>query len=422
MECIISIVIDGRRKKRNNKYPVKLRVYSIQSRKARFYPINMDMSLQEFDSTWNTKKPREEFKGKRNDLMEELKRAENKAKGITPFNFDLFEEKIYRKHGDGVNVFYHYQKTINNLEKNNQFNTATVYKNTQKSILEFVKHNSDRDITFFPFSEITAQWLQDYENYMLDHLDENSKHIRRSQTTISMYLRTLRTLFISATESGEIPKEIYPFGKGKYQIPNVRNIKKALTEEQLKKLFKAKPTNEEQKKARGYWLFSYACNGMNIKDIAQFRYSDIYDDKLVFYRAKTIRTAKQDLQPTVVYLTTLSQNIIEKYGNKDKSPESYIFPIIENSMSPFERNRAIKNFTRFINQHIQKLAKTIGLPEDLTTYWARHSFSTMAIRKGASIEFVGEALSHKDPKTTLRYFAGFDDENKRNMMKKLVKL
>ena len=63
----------------------------------------------------------------------------------------------------------------------------------------------------------------------------------------------------------------------------------------------------------------------------------------------------------------------------------------------------------------------VGLPEDISTYWARHSFATNAIRKGASMEFVGEALAHKNPKTTQNYFAGFDEEYKRKMMQKLIK-
>jgi len=73
-----------------------------------------------------------------------------------------------------------------------------------------------------------------------------------------------------------------------------------------------------------------------------------------------------------------------------------------------------------INQHIKKLAETIELPSNISTYWARHSFATSAIRNGASMEFVSEALSHSDLKTTQSYFAGFEEESKKEIMKSLM--
>ena len=69
-----------------------------------------------------------------------------------------------------------------------------------------------------------------------------------------------------------------------------------------------------------------------------------------------------------------------------------------------------QNFTRFINQHFKKYALSLGITEDISTYWARHSFATRAIRIGLSMEFVSEALNHSDLKTTKNYFSGFTDE------------
>jgi len=35
-----------------------------------------------------------------------------------------------------------------------------------------------------------------------------------------------------------------------------------------------------------------------------------------------------------------------------------------------------QNFIRFVNQHIQKLAKDLALETDISTYYARHTFTT----------------------------------------------
>jgi site-specific recombinase XerD len=80
----------------------------------------------------------------------------------------------------------------------------------------------------------------------------------------------------------------------------------------------------------------------------------------------------------------------------------------------------VKTFTRFINQNFLKLAKQIGINEQISTYWARHSFATRAINNGASLEFIGDALGHSDTKTTIGYFAGFESEAKKQFSQSLM--
>jgi site-specific recombinase XerD len=107
------------------------------------------------------------------------------------------------------------------------------------------------------------------------------------------------------------------------------------------------------------------------------------------------------------------------------SKNNLIYLIIDNykrisSNSEIIKFNKIKNFTRFINQNLKILAIAESLPKDISTYWARHSFSTNAIRNGASMEFVSEALNHSDLKTTQNYFAGFEDADKKELMKKMM--
>jgi hypothetical protein len=82
--------------------------------------------------------------------------------------------------------------------------------------------------------------------------------------------------------------------------------------------------------------------------------------------------------------------------------------------------KSIKSFTRFIKQHLKKLAGQEGLTGDVSTYWARHSFATNAIRNGASMELFSELLTYGDLKTTKGYFAGFSDEDKQQIAERLT--
>jgi len=160
---------------------------------------------------------------------------------------------------------------------------------------------------------------------------------------------------------------------------------------------------------------------MNINDIALLKYNNIKGESLEFKRAKTRQTAKKKSTTIVVPLTDLSKKIIEKYGNEDKSHEQFIFSIVDKNTDGVGIKRKIKLFTRFVNQHIKLLAKANELPEDISTYWARHSFATLSIQGGASIEFVQEAFGHQNISTTQNYFAGFEDEAKKQIVESLLK-
>ncbi len=410
MSYSISIFHDTRRPKKNGLCPVKLRVYATNLKKVKLYPLNIDLSDKDFKKIWesNTK-----VRGKNEDTRIELRAIENRAndesRKISFFNFEDFERKMFRKSTDGDNVFYHFDKEIKRNIRRKKVNTADGYKYTLKSLKDFLLITDGSVGDRFPFSMITPRWLEDYEEYMLDK--------GKSVTTIAIYLRNLRVVFNHAIDDGDINRDIYPFGQKKFRISESGKVKKALNQQQLLTFFKAKPKTPEQKKAKDFWFFSFACNGMNMKDIALLKYSDFDGNSFHYYRAKTFQKSKRKTKINI-YLNDFSKSIIKKYGNKSKS--GYVFPILEEGMSAVDVTKHIKNFNRFINQHIKKIAKKNKLPEDISFYWARHSFATNAIRKGASMEFISEALNHSGLDVTKGYFAGFEDETKKEFAQNLM--
>lgn len=410
----ISFYLDTRRSKANGKFPVKLRVFTHSPRIQKLYPTTFEFSEAEFKSIWETTKPRTEHKTKRYQMQAVETKAIETAAQLNPFTFDQFEKKLYRKNGAGSDVFFQYENAIEKLKGNKQFGTASNYDLAEKAIKGFLESEKGKVPKTLPFTDITPDWLNKFENYMV-----NTKG--RSRTTLSMYVRTLRTVFNTAISEGEIKEEIYPFGKRKYNVPAVRKVKKALSAAELKSLFQSKPKTIGEQIAKDFWFFSYVCNGMNMKDIALLRYKDLNEDSFVFYRAKTINTSKADLTPVTVYLNDFSKSVIARYGNENKKPGNLIFSINNDEQSPEWNFRKVKEFTRYVNKHIKRLADSLGISKDLSTYWARHSFATTAIRNGASMEFVGEALSHSDTKTTLSYFAGFEEKDKKQIMNNLLK-
>lgn len=408
----ISIRLDVRRKKETEKYPVKLRVYGKQTQIEKWYSLGIDLTVKQFETIW-TNPNNKNLRGSNNETRLKLQaietRANKEAEQMTVFDFAKFETKLFRKSSDQNNVKYHFDLVVQRNLKNNKIGTAESYKYTLNSLAEFSETQKKCKIEKLTFDIITVDWLNQYQSFMLAK--------GKSYTTIAIYTRTLRVVFNNAIESNDIIKDVYPFGKNKYKIPRTKIVKKALNSEQLKTLFNVEVTNDNEQQAKDFWFFSYACNGMNFKDIALLKHSDIKEDRFGYYRAKTFDKTAQKTAITI-HLTDFTKSIILKYGNKDKS--GFVFNIISTQDTSQTQYNKIKNFTRLINDHIKRIAKANDLPVDISTYWARHSFATQSIRSGASMEFISEALNHSDLSVTKNYFAGFEDEAKKNFANSLL--
>ena len=401
----VSIVLDKRRLKSDGTYPLKLRVFNRQLKKDKRYPLDIGLHEKEFIELWRNP-DNLKFRGAKKELELKLKgieaRANEVAKQLTVFDFEQFETKFFRKSSDKNNVKYYFDTVIKNKTDDNKIGTAQSYKYTLNSLKQFSEIEKKLNVDKLTFSIINVSWLKEYEKFMLNK--------GKSYTTIAIYTRTLRVIFNIAIENNDIINDIYPFGKNKYKIPRTKKVKKALNSTQLKLLFNAEPLNENETKCKDFWFFSFACNGMNLKDIALLKYSDIKGDKFSYYRAKTFDKSAEKSVITI-YLTDFTQGVIKKYCNKKK--DSFVFNIVDAADDIETQYKKIKNFNRYINDHIKRIAIANDLPKDISFYYARHSFATNSLRKGASMEFISEALNHSDLSVTMNYFAGFEDEAKK---------
>jgi integrase/recombinase XerD len=413
----ISIYLDTRRKTKDGTYPVKLKVYDVSTKERKYYPIgdktkkSIYMAEKDFQSIVETVKPRKEHKEQRAALNTLKEKAKEVASSLDQFNFDDFTklwdtDKVKNKQS----VESYYNDAIDQFNKQERTGTAVNYKDSIKSLLGYHNSRSSKSKTLL-FSDISADWLEGYEKYMLNK--------GRSQTTVGIYLRPLRAIFNTAISEKSTTIETYPFGKRKYTIPAPKATKKALNHEQLGKLFNGIPQTTEQEQAKDFWFFSYACNGMNIKDIANLKFKDISGEMLTFKRAKTSNTNKSQAAVKVA-MNDFTANVIEKYGNPNHNPDNLIFKILDPAKDHESNHRKLKNFIRFVNQHFKNYAESLGIEGEISTYWARHSYATNAIRKGASMEFVGNALGHSNLKTTMGYFGGFEDDKIKEISKQLM--
>lgn len=441
MSVTISINLDTRRlKRKTGKYPVKLLV--TYERNSQRYQTIYDLTQDEY-SNLSASRVSEKMQKIRDGLKLLQRNGEVAANALTPFSFAEFEkEYVYnnplfrqRKYIKDVIVIaseksgfdfspfhkkfslltdavlepgtigFTYLSYIKKLLEENRISTAVNYSCSYRSLIKF-RGNAR-------FTDITTGFLHQYEQW--------AKQAGISKSTLGIYLRPLRAIFNEAIEDGIIKREkSYPFGRRKYQIPTSRNTKKALKLDHIEQIYYYEPTCKSEERARDYWLFCYFANGINPKDVALLKYKNIQGEYIIFERAKTERTARTDPKLITVYINEDIAAIIERLGNKDKSNENYIFPILEKEITSLRQYDLIQLFTRFINDWMAKICENLKIDKKVTTIVTRHSFSTIMKNSGASTEYIQEALGHTDKRTTENYLDSFEKEIKKEFSNKLI--
>ena len=386
-----SIYIDELRPKKDGKCSVKIKV--TYNRKRKYFSTGVDLTADEFQKVFNAKRKTNQQKEIEKTLLYFRNKAEDVIeKKLSVFTFDAFEEHYLDQRNTLNSVSFAFDKYIEQLKLENRLGTAVSYECAKNSIDSFKKN--------LTFADVTPTLLKKYENWMLQN--------ERSVSTVGIYLRSLRAIY----NQQNIDKSLYPFGeaKNKYSIPTSRNIKKALTVEEIAKIYsyEAEPKSLEEK-AKDYWLFLYLCNGMNVKDFCLLKWENIENDMLHYKRSKTERSKKES-RLISVSLKPQTMEIIKKWGQPSISKDAYIFPHLENRMTAEKQRLTIQLLTQLINKYMKKICIDLGINKNVTTYFARHSFATVLKRSGANIGMISELLGHSSVDVTESYLDSFEKE------------
>lgn len=402
-----AIILDKRIQKKDGTYAVKLRITF--NREQKYFPLGKHLTVDDWEKVHEENPRNGELKRLKHLFSEIEKRAIRLIDEMEFFSFQAFEKKFNQKPTSSTDVLAAIEAKREFLQSADRLNSADSYKCAHGSFSQYIKTIHRKKLKF---SDLTPEWLEQYEKWMIDK--------GSSPTTIGIYLRNLRTIINQAIDEGRFQREFYPFGKRKYQIPNGKNTKKALTIEQIKLIVDYVPETDAEAKAKDLWLFSYLCNGVNVKDIARLQYKNISKKHITFVRAKTERSTKTSRKEIIIVRMPEIDKIIEKWGTKPVEPSVYIFGIISANDTPEKELAKIKQATKTINNYMKEIGKKLDIEIKLTTYTARHSFATVLKRSGAPIEFISESLGHKDMKTTENYLDSFEDDLRESYQKQLL--
>lgn len=272
----------------------------------------------------------------------------------------------------------HFQKFIDS--KTNK-GTRGVYKHTLDKIRAF-----DSRIDTKNFEDITLQWLTEFEAFCARTATKNARNI---------HLRNIRAVFNNAIDF-EITTA-YPFRR--FKIRPEATKKRAMSVEELRKFFRiqVEPYAEIYK---DMFCLIFMLIGINSADLWALK-SITRDGRIEYKRAKTGRLYSIKVEPEAL-------EIINKYRGKN------------GLLCIADRWSDSRNFRHQCNKALQRIGqverkgrggKKIIEAEwpELTTYWARHSWATIAYNDlQIPKDIIAQALGHSGSETVTDIYLNKD--------------
>lgn len=396
----VFVVLDRRRVKKSGLYPVKVEV--VFHRKQKYYRTGQDLSETEWKRFPRTLSP-----GAVADIEDRFYQVRTEVETLIR-NGNFSFQALDRILGDAtgrttVNALL--ENMINSLKSEGRVNSFYRCRSALKSLEKF----AGGDIQL---ADISPQWLKECEKFW--------KKEGKSQTTISIYMKTLKSVINQALRDGLMKRQASPYGRGRYVIPSGTGRKLALSKYDIRKIiaYRGKPRLEE---ARDLWLFSYLCNGINFRDMLYLKYKNVVGDEIWFIRTKTSRSTAGSKYIKAIFTPEMRQ-IVEKWGNRnDGNPETYLFRYAGVCDDVFATANVVRKVIARCNRALAKISAETGVPR-FTTYSARHSFATVLKWSGADLSFISESLGHSSLAMTENYLAGAGHDERVRSSKMLTEL
>ena len=378
----VKFYLDKRRQKKDGTYPIKLNVFHNKQ-------IMIATQLSASEKEWNGNeysvraqnyKPRNIVaRGIINKAEIVILRLEQQGKLKSTTDKALkkmIEEAVSSKVENQKTFLYYLYEFVS--KKTNQ-GTKSIYTTTRNKIEEYDSHCT--------FESMDKSWLENFEAWMAKTMKVNA---------YAIHLRNIRSVFNYAID--EEYTTLYPFRR--FSIKKEETRKRSLTAEQLR-LLRDYPCEEYQIRYRDMFMLMFYLIGVNAADLFNAKHSALVNGRFEYKRAKTGKLYSIKVEPE-------AQAIIEKYKGKD-----YLLNIMDEYGN-------YKDFLHRMGIGLKQIGETerkgLGgkksrnpLFPDLSSYWARHTWATVAAELDVPKEVIAHALGHSwANSTTTDIYIRFD--------------
>lgn len=367
----IKYVQDTRREKKDGSFPIALSIRWNNKTKRIATPYSCKIDNWDVDKQlYNSKEPN--YQRKNIHLKEIISKVERFIIDILESREKISENRfydniIYIVKGKEIIEKYYFVEYIEEF-------ASTKTRKTTKEVYEYTKRKIEEFDPKCTFETIDRSWLTKFERWMIGS--------GMKTNACAVHMRNIRAVFNYCID--EEYTTLYPFRK--FKIKKEETRKRSLTVEQLRTL-RDYPCEEYQIRYRDIFMLMFYMIGINAIDLFHAKDSDVVDGRLEYKRSKTGKLYSVLIQPE-------AQAIIDKYKGKN-----YLLNVLDD----------YKNYKDFLHRMGDAL-KDIGpmerkglggkkirqpLFKDISSYWARHTWATIAASLDIPKEVISAGLGHE---------------------------
>ena len=333
-----------------------------------------------------------------------LNEYHKKIRRLEALDIDVNFETLFEPAEERIDctVDSYFRRVIEQLESIDKYGTASKYRVTCSLWHQFHPQK-------MRFEEISLSHLRDFELFL--------RRRGNKDNSIATKFSVLRAVYNRAAEEHVFKMEENPFLRFKLGRLWSSTRKRAISKNEIHRLMAIDLNNDKlsyRRFARDIFLFSYFMAGINFRDIACLKYSDIQNGRLMYARHKTRKAMNCRIcEEAKIIMTRYS-----KLCNTD----DYIFPILNKQVHKTERQRndRIRKVLKIVNRELKKLGQELNLNIPLTTYVARHSYASVLKHAGVDISLISQSLGHSDITTTQIYLDSFGNSRIDEAMTNLI--
>ncbi len=284
--------------------------------------------------------------------------------------------EVFREHNDRCQKLKGIDMTPSTVQK---------YESCLKHTQDFMKQFYGKDDIYL--DELNRKFIEDYEFWF--KTEKKCNH-----NTATKYLKNFKKIIRIALNNDWL--KVDPFRDIRFHLEPVD--RDFLEQHELKKVYEKPFDFERLEVVRD--VFVFCCyTGLAFTDTKQLTADHISID---IHGNKWIRKPRQKTKNMCnIPLLDIPLAILDKYNEHPQcASKGVLLPVPSNQK---------------MNSYLKEIGDQCGIRKTITTHTARHTFATLTLANGVSIENVAKMLGHSDTKMTRHYAKILDSSILRDM-------